>query len=503
MIKINSKTGLSRRQLLIAAAAGADTSFAECGPGLATPGAARRSITVLYHRRHDQHAPTLDPATQAMLGRMQATFQKLALKVQRPSPKEQSVLDSLPIGEKPAIVLEPGSGAVLLVGLTLTSLPRDGQTRVGARIDAELLIGPWVEASVVSEESAMAMRPGDAAMQAAQWRAAELAAETAADELGRKLLALSDADIDARERPVGVVDAEGRVRPGYRPATASTPPPSTITRLPAPQRRFALLVSLSNYSDLNERLGGNPRIKSLPGTAIDLKNMREMLVARGFANSDITVLSESNATAREMRRHLRMLARSTRPTDLVLVAIAAHGVPGSATISGYGMPVLNDFRPDSDPEALDFFEIPALIGLLPARQTVLIVDTCHAGGAAQQMPRLNLSSSRGLTVKTGTFAPNPQHLAGTIAETDRHCAVLVAASPDEVSVEAAPNGGLFTYTLTQALARAKGLQPLGQIFNEQVQGQVRDLSRSACRQLGCIEQNASFGFVGRGDLIQL
>lgn len=511
-----SAARLSRRQWLVAAAGAGMSSMAAAGDELAstqptaTATSASRRVTLLYHRTSSEHVARSDPAAQAALAQMQTVLQRMQLQVMRPSPEDQAQLDSLGTGQLPFISLEPGSGGVMLVGVNIKQWPRQDETAVEARIDAQLLVGQSAELTLSGDMAlgqATVMQPGDAGQAAALRHAATLAGRSAARQLGQQLKALSDADLAARERPIGRVDGQGRVQIVNRPDSALAAPgqiDTSITRLPEPKRRIAVLVALSDYSALNDKLRGRMKMDSLPGVALDLQHMKDTLRARGFAEADMVVLSGERATGLELRRKLLELARSTQPGDLVLVAISAHGAPARYTLSGYGMPVLNDFKPDPDPLALDFFSLQALIGHLPAQQAVLIVDTCHAGGAALHMPRLAPSASRGLAVTTGTVTPIAAQLVDTLGDNRRHYAVLVAARPEELSIEASPNGGLFTHTLTQAIAQANGSQPLGRLFTEQVQPKVLELSRPICLQLRqCQEQNAGFAFSGRGDLIRL
>lgn len=507
---------LSRRQWLVAAAGAGMSSVAAASDEqastlpTATATSASRRVTLLYHRTRDAHVARSDPAAQAALAQVQTVLQRMQLQVMLPSPEDQAQLDSLGTGQLPYISLAPGSGGVVLVGVTASQWQRQDEPAVEARIDAQLLLGQTVVLTLSGDMAlgqATVMQPGEAAQTAALRHAATLAGRSAARQVGQRLKALSDAELASMERPIGRVDEQGRVHIVNRPASALASPgqiDTSITRLPEPRRRIAVLVALSDYSALNERLRGRMKMNSLPGVALDLQHMKDTLRSRDFAEADIFVLSGERATGLELRRKLLELARSTQPGDLVLVAISAHGAPARYTLSGYGMPVLNDFKPDPDPMALDFFSLQALIGHLPAQQAVLIVDTCHAGGAALHMPRLTPSASRGLAVTIGTVTPNAAQLVDTLGDNRRHYAVLVAARPEELSLEASPNGGLFTHTLTQAIAQANGSQPLARLFAEQVQPKVLEMSRPICQQLReCQEQNAGFAFSGRGDLIRL
>ena len=147
----------------------------------------------------------------------------------------------------------------------------------------------------------------------------------------------------------------------------------------------------------------------------------------------------------------------------------------------------------------------ALVAGLPAGQVVMVVDTCHAGGAAKAMPSLVVSGD-GVKLRTGTVTPDPAKLTsgpGFGAESGRHFAVLAASQADELSLEDPPRGGLFTSRLLAALASAKGEKPLGQVFAEQVKPVVLKDSEALCKRSGCRQQTPMFAYSGRGNLIRL
>jgi len=140
---------------------------------------------------------------------------------------------------------------------------------------------------------------------------------------------------------------------------------------------------------------------------------------------------------------------------------------------------------------------------LSANRVVLLVDTCHAGGAAKSMPSAVVGPD-GVSVRTGGIAPEPARLAAGIDNGSRHLAILAASRAEEVSLEDAPHGGLFTSRLLRGLAASKGELPLVQVFTEHVQPVVMRDSEAICRKAGgCKVQTPLFVYAGRGDMIRL
>ena len=467
------------------------------------------AITVLYRREDAASSKRVDIAPLAAASQLEKGFRDGGFVVRQPAAKDLELLDQ---NSEVVVNFNADAGASLMFSVVEVKRPRPGDmVVVEVRLRARVFLGPSVlvagtDASGVGRK--IATVPGAEGERAAS----ELAAQEAANDLVKKVVprlkALTAADVAALARPLPSVVAGGMVVALPRPAPAALPASvgDPNAPLPAPKRKFALIVGMADYTRVNQVLAGRFRMGNLPGVAADMRILQAALGARGFASEDVVVLANAEATSANVRGQLMALAGKVGVDDLVLVAFSAHGAPAEFTPSGYGLPVLDDFNPQGkiDRNAIDFWQIQGLIGHLPARQAVLVVDTCHAGGAAMRMPRLTMQGGQAPSVTSGTIVPEPAKLAGDAADPSKHYAVMAASQPEELSLEDRPHGGLFTTRLVRGLAAAAGKEPLSQIFSQRVEREVIEVSRVLCKQNGeCKVQTPIFAFAGRGNQIRI
>ncbi len=264
--------------------------------------------------------------------------------------------------------------------------------------------------------------------------------------------------------------------------------------LPLPARRFALLVTMSDYSGVRKRTG--TKISDLPGVEKDKENLIRTLVQLGFPKANIVTLADEQAHTLSVQGAISKLQGTAQEDDLVVLAISGHGAAKDFTPSGFGMPVLADYDPKSMEGRLDFWMLQSLIGNMRARRTVMLLDTCHAGGGA-----LNLATSTVVTAAGVALQANPQdatRMASVMGE-GRHFAVIAAARADQSSLDS-KDGGVFTLVLLDAMRNASD-QPLARLFAEKVEKQV---SENALKLGGkTTRQNPVFAFKGRGNMIRI
>jgi hypothetical protein len=265
---------------------------------------------------------------------------------------------------------------------------------------------------------------------------------------------------------------------------------------------------VSNYEPVRSRLG--IKVSDLKGVAKDLPNVGRALVDLGFATDNIYALQDEKATSVNVRTVLKQLARKVQPDDVFVLFMSAHGVSKEGSYSGWGMPVLTDY--DKEATGLDFWELQALTKNFPARRTVWLVDTCHSGGAAQNLTTVEISS-RGVSAATGLAGPDAGVVSRAAARNEPGQAgsnsfvVITASRPEEVSWEDGQRGGLFTSRLADGLRAAVGKQlPLEEVFKRHVLNQVVEGSRAICqRRSDCKapQQTPVFAYSGRGNRLSL
>lgn len=526
----------SRRAVLALAAA---PLAARLAPALALAGTSLSAqtvptdtITVLY-RRDTVNGPTrLDPAVQAAALALEDEFAKRGFRVVQPSAQVSEMLDQ---GPAIAVTFAPDAGFSMLFSVFKSMRPMPGMDKGLAEVilRCRVFVGHSI---LVAEEGKGMMAASTAAdvREFAERRSAEQAAQRAAgalaDKVARRLKALAPADIERMASltlppgptfqaialppeppkppappPVAAAPAPAAVAPAAAaapaPVAAAAPAVAASVPLPAPARKFALVIAVSDYSAVRQRLGGQGP-SDLKGVAVDRRNLMAGLQSIGFPAENVQVLADAQATSASVREHLGKLVAATRSEDLVLIAISAHGAPANEVPSGFGMPVLSDFSRDNR-NAIDFWQLQSMVRNMPAQRTVLVVDTCHSGGAAGMMSAV--VSPQGVSVQQqGAVTPEPARMAQAAqGESTRAFAVLAASRPEEYSLEDSSGGGLFTSRLVRGLQTSKGEQALEGLFREHVEKQVIAESQVICKRMGnCKGQTPMFAFSGRGNQIR-
>jgi len=509
-------SSMTRRRSLQALGAVTLQSLLPAAPALAAEAAAvptapvpmgppRTDIITVLYRRENGDAPTrLDPSVAAATRALEAEFLKQGLRVLQPDARSYALLDAAPAV---IVTFAPDAGFTLVFSLFGNVRPRPGSDMVMAEVhlDARAFVGR----SILAAETGMgrmAATVTEATRAFGERRSLEQAAERAAADLagriGAQLKSLTpDRMVALMQAPPPLVQGAKAIQ-----LPAEPPPPSPDAPLAPPRRKHALLVGVSDYSALRQRLP-DWSVSDLKGVRADLANMGQSLHGMGFQSDDVTVLLDAQATSGAVRRELMKLAARAEEDDLVLIAMSCHGGDKDLCPSGFGLPVLSDFTGPDDPNAIDFWQLQSLVANLPARRVVLIVDTCHSGGVAKMMPSCVITAE-GVQAGKGKASLEPAALAAAAksnaALSTRHIAILAASKPEELSLEDPPNGGLFTSRLLRGLSATKGQAPLEQVFVEHVEPEVVETSKPLCKRIGeCKVQTPMFAYSGRGNMIRL
>ena len=496
---------ITRRRLLAAAA----------GPGLIAPllgthglahAAANDTITVLYSKDRLDGPVRLDAAVQSATLTLEDELGRRGLRVLQPSAATYAVLDQ---GPAVALSFAPDAGFSMLFSATRLTRPMpgsDGKIYGEVLLRARVFVGHTI---VLTEEArgSMAAEAGGEGREFAQQRSLELAAQRAgrsmAEAVARRLKAIKPEDID-RMSQLLPAPAPGAVAVAVptQSAPQGAAPGGSAGPLAPPKRRFALVIAVSDYAPVRAKT--RSEVRDLPGVAKDSQALQAGLKALGFAKEDIMVLDDAQATSAAVRQHLAKLVTLVGPDDLVLIAISAHGGPANYAPSGFGMPILSDYSGAPGQDVLDFWQLQSLVSNMPARRTVMVVDTCHAGGATGMLINA-VVSAQGVSVQSDTTGPDVERVAQAQASRGgRAFAVLTASRPDEESLEWPGGGGLFTTQLLKALAATKAELPLEALFTQHVQPQVIADAKAQCsKQPGCKPQTPMFAYSGAGNQIRL
>ncbi|MFO1252970.1 MAG: caspase family protein [Inhella sp.] len=138
--------------------------------------------------------------------------------------------------------------------------------------------------------------------------------------------------------------------------------------LPNIARKVALLIGVNDYQD--------DRVPDLSGALTDVRAVQQLLEDQlGY---DTVTLEDASKEA--MVRALNQLALETDGNDSVLIYYAGHGVVEPGTNMGYWLPA--DSRADQPQSWLSNADIARLVGLIGARQALLVSDSCYSGTLA-------------------------------------------------------------------------------------------------------------------------
>ncbi|HET9929772.1 MAG TPA: caspase family protein, partial [Polyangiaceae bacterium] len=219
---------------------------------------------------------------------------------------------------------------------------------------------------------------------------------------GGKVVLVTSEEVKPEElaRHWGMRASNIRTLPRTAPPTGRgkgpLPPPSGGQPVlpPPPGDRFdrgrALLVGVANY----------PRVSQLPESVLnDARDIAALLrspIRCGYPESNVEVLLDQQATAQRFRFALQRLAQTTSPDDTVVIYFSGHGAReiNQGRVEAYLLPF------DSDPDdlertALSASELSRLLAAIRASRLVVLLDACHAAGAA------HLKTAKSATFKSG------------------------------------------------------------------------------------------------------
>ncbi|HEY0015336.1 MAG TPA: caspase family protein [Longimicrobium sp.] len=207
-------------------------------------------------------------------------------------------------------------------------------------------------------------------------------------------------------------------------------------------RRWAVVVGISAYQDT--------AIKALQYADDDARAIYDFLRSPaagggGFAQENVKLLLNEQATYAEVRAALYSYLRQATDEDQVFIYFAGHGAPDPARLSDLYL-LTYDTRADQVPATgFPMRDLDRAVGELYARHVVLITDACHSGGITTQF------ASRG-----GDNTINDIFLQ-QLSSTTGGLAVFTASGAAQLSLEDARWGGghgVFTHYLLEALRGA-------------------------------------------------
>lgn len=514
-------------------------------PEAALAGRIPTDVMTLLYRKETPEAPNrLDPTIQAATRSLEKELINRNYRIQQTPP---DVLKALDKSANVIVTFAPDAGLSMVFSVYRNLRPDPGVNVAAAEvaISARVFVGSSL-LSVEEGRSVMRTNVDEKVKEFGERRAMELAAERAASSLisqiDKRLRGLSPEqiasyaeisdgdstqiiDLPAPPAPPAPVAAPAPA-PGPQPhialpATPPVPVPGTpaqpyvvvppavpgATPLDRPAQRHAILIGVSDYSYYRQINRGSAN--DLPGVPTDINNVKATFGRLGFEPQNITVLFNRDATNAQVRSTIDRVAAKAGPNDLIAIYISGHGSPVDGKRQGMAMPILYDFSSAQRNNAPDFQELLDMLTRSPADRFVMILDTCHSGGAALNQAVVVISA-RGASIGKSNGGASTGLLSRTV-NGNRNVAILAASRPDESAIDGgASGGGLFTRFLTRGLLAAPGQDVLREVIERRVAPPVIDESRRTCEGWArqgnpCAtgQQTPTLGFSGRGDMIRM
>jgi hypothetical protein len=500
----------------------------------ATPanlGALSNRIVILYRKESATAPNRLDPAVQAVTLALEHEFLNRQYQVIEPSPDTYRAMDQ---GPGVIVTFAPDAGLSLIFSVYANLRPQPG-TDVGiaeVRIDARVFVGSNLLAAEEGRGQ-IQTRTDPALKDYGERRGYEIAAQRAAMDLttrvDARLKSLSPEQIasmlaeDATPgasftvvNPPDAGAAPGAASASAAPGTGPSSPaaPGTAPSPPAPAsasapamaagKRWLLSVGVANYSRVTGIAGAGTHDNDLEGTGTDVKNVRKTLQSFGFGDQTTTQLFDQAATTKAVRDALARLSASVGPDDVAVFYITGHGMEVNFGKAGVTMPIFFDTDVNTPPDsALNFAELVSLFSQVRAKQLVMLIDTCHSGGATTQMTTVAVTA-RSVVVTHSGGSPDVARVLKVAKGVRGDIAVMSAARADETAVDlGAGRGGLFTSNLVKGLDQTQGLAPIEDVYKTYVWTPVHNFCHDPSGGGGSCEQSPVLGYGGAGNKIRL
>ena len=212
--------------------------------------------------------------------------------------------------------------------------------------------------------------------------------------------------------------------------------PPKFAYLPEIQVKRALLIGINNYAD--------PDIPALESAQRDVKAIgNELTTKLGYVAETIT-----DGSRAEIVDAMLKLAAKLTPSDSVILYFAGHGFLDEDTGKGYWIPA--DGRADTPEKWISNDDITRLLSLLPARQIILVSDSCYSGSLTREYK---------ITETTASTATKQ-----TLSK--RSVIVMSSGGEEPVSDEGKDGFSIFAWSLQKSIQKLERLAPGSNLFEE-------------------------------------
>jgi uncharacterized caspase-like protein len=264
---------------------------------------------------------------------------------------------------------------------------------------------------------------------------------------------------------------------------------SESAQAPGPiAQKWALVVGIGRFTD-----SSIPRLHYTTADANAFAaELADPAIGR-FPASHVHVLTDEQATTKNIKEGLNWIARRAGPNDLVVIYVATHGTPRTMDTAGganylvtYDTEVDKDGSFDEDAMFATAYPMVELANAVATRmkalRTAVILDTCYSGGSMQ-----GAAPAAGALANKGASSQMLNRMAEGTGRI-----ILSAAQVDEESLESpALEHGYFTYFLLQALKSGKGQTPLSQLYSTVAQEVSARVSADGSHQHPVISKSSA------------
>lgn len=224
----------------------------------------------------------------------------------------------------------------------------------------------------------------------------------------------------------------------------------------------ALLVGISKYQLPNA---------DLPGIDLDIENMKDLAQVMGFKPGQIHIVQDQQATLERVTREMSTwLREGVGPNDPVLFYFSGHGTrildtDGDEADGADEVLVMHDTRwskggtremPGLRNSLVDD-QISSLVGKIPSKRVLLLIDACNSGTASRDISLSQLSLGTNTGYRKFYYYPGMPKGVGTAvkkaADAPDNFAALAAAGDTESAIST-DQGGVFTLGLVQSIRAA-------------------------------------------------
>jgi hypothetical protein len=280
--------------------------------------------------------------------------------------------------------------------------------------------------------------------------------------IGRFIYRIDGVEIEGRpaDIPGAGADTVGRrfsLAPGRRVVSLTvansrgveSQPVQAVVNVKAAEGRpalFVLAVGVTKYRDHSLAQG-------VRFAAADAGTVAEQLKAQGkdfFRMVETRSLRDQEATRANIEARMKELTPQVRPEDVFVVYLAGHGAALDGEYHFLPWEVRFTSREALRDQGLNQEALRKLLQMIPAKKTLLLLDTCSSGAFA-------MGPSRGLDDKMAI--DRLSRISGR--------AMLAASGSEQMALEGEQGHGVFTHALLQGLQKAdrngNGLIEVGEL----------------------------------------